>query len=178
MLAHELQHAVEIANTPGLASEADLLSLYRRIGYPSWNDNSFETREAVVVQMMVARELEADPDHGAEAPAGQGSAGDAAQSRLLFTAYCTACHGGSGRGNGPAASAMTTRPPDLTVLARQRGGEFPWSRVEACIRAAGRRPPANVTAGMPVWRPVMTHRADVPAAHARDLAALLESLQR
>lgn len=34
--------------------------------------------------------------------------------RDVFRSYCAACHGAEGRGNGPAAAAMSPRPVDLT----------------------------------------------------------------
>ena len=48
---------------------------------------------------------------------------------LDYATYCAACHGPSGRGNGPAAVGMQPAPADLTVLASQNGGVFPKSRV-------------------------------------------------
>lgn len=32
----------------------------------------------------------------------------------LYRHYCASCHGVSGRGDGPAAGALSPRPPDLT----------------------------------------------------------------
>ncbi|MBV8062909.1 MAG: c-type cytochrome, partial [Nevskia sp.] len=48
-------------------------------------------------------------------------AGDSAQGKKIFVAYCATCHGLDGRGNGPAAAAMLNgygrRPRDLTDAA-------------------------------------------------------------
>ncbi len=38
---------------------------------------------------------------------------DLPQGQLLYTQHCAACHGESGRGNGPAAIAMDVRPRDF-----------------------------------------------------------------
>jgi len=37
-----------------------------------------------------------------------------ADSEKVYQKQCAACHGKSGQGNGPAASAMSPKPPDLT----------------------------------------------------------------
>lgn len=50
-----------------------------------------------------------------------------------YAEFCVACHGASGKGDGPAAAGMTPRPTDLTQLARQNGGQFPRLRVMARI---------------------------------------------
>lgn len=36
----------------------------------------------------------------------------------IFAKQCAACHGKQGKGNGPAAAALTPRPPDLTDSAK------------------------------------------------------------
>ena len=46
-----------------------------------------------------------------------------------FVRYCSACHGMTGRGDGPAAPALRTPPADLTRLAQRRGGISPWPRL-------------------------------------------------
>src|SRR3954470_15430771 len=42
----------------------------------------------------------------------------------MFQSYCSPCHGKSGKGNGPAASALKTKPADLTTVAKRHGGTF------------------------------------------------------
>ena len=70
-----------------------------------------------------------------------------------FTSYCSPCHGREGRGNGPVASALKTRPPDLTMLAHRAGGTFPRLRVEAFITNGSITVPAHGSSDMPVWGP-------------------------
>lgn len=41
------------------------------------------------------------------------AAGDAARGKLLYGEQCVACHGATGKGDGPAAAALTPPPPDL-----------------------------------------------------------------
>jgi Cytochrome c len=68
----------------------------------------------------------------------------------LFQRYCTSCHGMSGRGDGPAAASLRTRPADLTAIAKRRGGEFPTGEIAQFID--GRfAVPAHGSREMPVW---------------------------
>ena len=48
-----------------------------------------------------------------------------------YDAYCAECHGRDGKGNGPTTQTipMNPAPPDLTVLAKQNGGKFPFDAV-------------------------------------------------
>lgn len=63
---------------------------------------------------------------------------------------CMSCHGVEGRGDGPAAAALTMPPADLTQIAKGNGGVFPTQRVtdmidgRAAVKSHGRR-------DMPVW---------------------------
>jgi len=53
--------------------------------------------------------------------------------RQIYLAYCTASHGGDGRGGGAIANELPVAPPDLTRLTAENGGVFPSSRVMAKI---------------------------------------------
>jgi len=77
------------------------------------------------------------------APPGKGS----------FTRYCASCHGVDGKGNGPMASLLTTKPNDLTQLAKKNNGKFPALRVARIID--GREP---IAAHGPVDMPVYGER--------------------
>ena len=60
MLAHELQHAAEIADTPAIVDEASLARAYARIGYRSHSAAhglAFDTQAAVDVGRRVVEEL-------------------------------------------------------------------------------------------------------------------------
>src|SRR5262245_24811899 len=70
-----------------------------------------------------------------------------------YSFYCASCHGARGKGDGPTASALEIKPPDLTLLARRRGGTFPRSDIEAFVRGGGRPVPAHGSGEMPVWGP-------------------------
>lgn len=68
----------------------------------------------------------------------------------MFGQYCASCHGTSGEGDGPAASALEVRPADLTRIAARRGGDFPDAEIARVID--GRFDlPAHGSREMPVW---------------------------
>jgi len=51
-----------------------------------------------------------------------------AEGRTLFAQHCTACHGTRGGGDGPAAAALTPRPPDLRAhhVSLHTAGDLFW----------------------------------------------------
>jgi len=64
--------------------------------------------------------------------------------------YCSACHGMTGHGDGPAAPALRPPPADLTWIAQRRGGHFPVAEIAAHID--GRTVvPAHGSREMPIW---------------------------
>jgi len=63
----------------------------------------------------------------------------------LFQQYCAACHGAEGRGDGPAAGALSQRPEDLTQIAAPP--YFPDGVVAYRI--------ANGGEVMPAWKSVL-----------------------
>ena len=72
--------------------------------------------------------------------------------RDTYLFHCAACHGRTGKGDGPVASVLAKAPPDLTTLAKRRGGRFAEAEVTAFI--VGPRPVAHGTSDMPVWGPL------------------------
>jgi mono/diheme cytochrome c family protein len=96
-----------------------------------------------------------------------------------FQAYCVPCHGASGHGDGPVASALRTRPADLTALAQQGGGTFPRNRVRDVVSGTERLVAAHGTADMPVWGPIFRAFESEPRARQRieSLLAYIESIQ-
>jgi mono/diheme cytochrome c family protein len=67
-----------------------------------------------------------------------------------FVRYCSACHGMTGRGDGPTAPVLRTAPADLTRIAQRRGGHFPVAEIAALID--GRTAvPAHGSREMPIW---------------------------
>ena len=74
---------------------------------------------------IAAIALLAGPVHAAEYVAMSG--------KELYLRFCASCHGDSGRGNGAVAGSFAVEVPDLTLLARRYGGEFPRDRVARII---------------------------------------------
>lgn len=70
--------------------------------------------------------------------------------KFTYEDRCAVCHGVLGHGNGPMAGALTPPPSNLTLLAKQSGGEYPFAQVYEVID--GR---TSVTGHgsrqMPVW---------------------------
>lgn len=67
-----------------------------------------------------------------------------------FERLCAACHGVSGRGDGPVASEIVKEVPDLTRIAERNGGEFPRQLIKNVIDGRW-RVDAHGTQQMPVW---------------------------
>jgi len=98
----------------------------------------------------------------------------------MFNSYCAVCHGTSGKGDGPAASAMKTPPTDLTTLAQKNGGKYPTSHVAAVIRGQAVTP-SHGSEDMPVWGPLFSslsqgHEAQVQQRVA-NLVQYIDTLQ-
>ncbi|HEY6641133.1 cytochrome c [Povalibacter sp.] len=103
----------------------------------------------------------------------------------LYERLCSSCHGPMARGDGPVAPLLKTGVPDLTLLARRDGGEFPTEDVRRAIdgrwdrRAHGQR-------DMPVWGWQLFDMSSPNAAGEREhvdsmidrLVAYLKSVQR
>jgi mono/diheme cytochrome c family protein len=70
--------------------------------------------------------------------------------QMDYETSCASCHGKSGKGDGPVAAELRTRPPDLTILARKNDGVFPGEVLYQIID--GRKTiRAHGTYEMPVW---------------------------
>jgi mono/diheme cytochrome c family protein len=67
-----------------------------------------------------------------------------------YRTYCASCHGTDGRGDGPLAENLRFHPPDLTLVAKRHGGEYPTEHVHRVVD--GRKPlPGHGGPDMPVW---------------------------
>ena len=106
-----------------------------------------------------------------------------ASGQEMYVSYCAACHGKDGRGDGPAATALKTPPPDLTVLTRNNSGKYPEMRVyntvsgDAVLAAHGQK-------DMPVWGSLFISLcgSNPPNAEVhlriRNITKYVESLQK
>ena len=74
----------------------------------------------------------------------------ASDAGAMFTSYCSPCHGKSGKGDGPAAAALTKAPADLTKISARNGGKFPEVKVKRYIEGLD-EVSAHGSRDMPVW---------------------------
>ncbi|HEY0846243.1 MAG TPA: c-type cytochrome [Noviherbaspirillum sp.] len=95
---------------------------------------------ATIVLAFVATSVSATAQETSRKP-------DAGQ--IEFQTSCASCHGAAGKGDGPVAAQLRTAPPDLTVLAKNNGGVFPFAKVYDVIEGADVA--AHGTREMPVW---------------------------
>ena len=51
----------------------------------------------------------------------------------LYERFCAACHGLHGHGDGPVASDLSVEVPDITRIAKRRGGSFPADVIRRVI---------------------------------------------
>jgi len=96
-----------------------------------------------------------------------------ANGKAMFHEYCAACHGVDGKGNGPAAPALTKAPADLTQLAAHNNGKFPDVRVSRYIEGMD-TVQAHGTRDMPIWGDVFKSLNRDPAAATMRVSNLTE----
>lgn len=70
--------------------------------------------------------------------------------RIEYEANCATCHGVTGKADGPTASFVTRKVPDLTVLAKNNGGILPVAAMYDVI-IGETDVPAHGSRDMPVW---------------------------
>ena len=97
----------------------------------------------------------------------------------MYAAYCAACHGKEGRGDGPAAPAFKTPPTNLTGLSAKNGGKFPELDVANTLQWGPKASSAHGSKEMPVWGTVFSSIGDQAQTKQRiyNLTKHVESLQ-
>jgi mono/diheme cytochrome c family protein len=98
----------------------------------------------------------------------------------LFRAHCATCHGSDAKGNGPLASALKPKVPDLTVLAKNNNGQFPSARVRQTI-TGDYVLASHGTREMPIWGPIfhqIESDQDFGNVRLQNLVKYLESIQQ
>lgn len=68
----------------------------------------------------------------------------------IFAENCAVCHGTDGKGRGVFTSMLRVPPPNLTILAKINGGEFPDKFVKRALEGIN-MPGAHGTREMPIW---------------------------
>jgi mono/diheme cytochrome c family protein len=98
----------------------------------------------------------------------------------MYRAYCAACHGAGGKGDGPVGRALKSAPTDLTQLAKGNAGKFPELRVFGAI-SGDVQVPAHGSKDMPVWGALFLRLNDSDASKAklriRNLTKYIASIQ-
>jgi mono/diheme cytochrome c family protein len=106
-------------------------------------------------------------------PQERSSSKSAAAGRRTYRLYCAVCHGEKGKGDGSLAGQLRSTPPDLTVIARDNGGEYPAERVARIID--GREPlEGHGGPDMPVWGDAF-HKSE-PEADEEKIQEKIQSL--
>ncbi len=101
-----------------------------------------------------------------------------ASGKQMFNHYCAACHGISGRGDGPAAASFKKAPRDLTKLAHDNGGKYPANHVAATLNLEDCC--VHGSKVMPVWGPILSSVSHTPAEEQQrvsNLVRYIETLQ-
>lgn len=107
-----------------------------------------------------------------------GFAQDIDLGKMNYESNCAACHGQSGKGDGPVSVELRAKPTDLTLIAKRNGGVFPAEVLYQIID--GRKTVrAHGTYEMPVWGFVFLRSDPEDVARNRILAiiAYLKSIQ-
>jgi mono/diheme cytochrome c family protein len=108
--------------------------------------------------------------------------------KSAYGALCAVCHGPDAKGGGEVGELFEVKPPNLTTLAKDAGGKFPFADVYQTI-ILGMEAPGHGPSEMPVWgdyfmADALTDRgvneADamfIAAGRALSVAYYLESIQ-
>lgn len=97
----------------------------------------------------------------------------------LYRAHCATCHGLDGKGDGPLAASLKTKPANLTALARNNGGRFPNENARKFI-SGEEGIAAHGSREMPVWGPIfhqVEEDQDFGNVRIQNLMKYLESIQ-
>ncbi len=102
----------------------------------------------------------------------------ASDAQGMFFNYCAVCHGGTGVGDGPAASALTKAPADLTRISARNGGQFPEVKVKRYIEGLD-EVAAHGSRDMPMWGDLFRSlNRDTAQIRIQALADYLKSIQK
>lgn len=71
--------------------------------------------------------------------------------RTEYQASCAACHGIDAKGDGPVSKELKTPPTDLTFLAKNNNGAFPYDLIYEVIDGRNSSTASHGTREMPVW---------------------------
>jgi mono/diheme cytochrome c family protein len=99
--------------------------------------------------------------------------------RSLYTQHCVSCHGVTGTGDGPAATALKVRPADLTRISQKYNG-FPGDKVMDWIDGE-KFAIGHGTREMPIWGKRFRRTPETGSGMPNEVQALaryLETIQK
>lgn len=100
----------------------------------------------------------------------------------IFKKYCAACHGVGARGDGPAATSLKKKVPDLIRLSSANNGAFPTLHVKTTILlGSDDLIPAHGSKQMPIWGPIfheIEFDRDLGQVRLENVTRYLESIQQ
>jgi len=114
-----------------------------------------------------------NPTQVKKAPIKRTSAASGAE---MYAQYCAACHGPSGKGDGPAASYFKTPPADLTTLAKRHGGNYPDTYVTTVLDHGVQEAKAHGSKDMPVWGPLFGSISGARSVSAQEVKLRISNL--
>ena len=76
------------------------------------------------------------------------AAGDPGAAKKNFVRFCSKCHGTAGKGDGPQADALTTKPRDFTDCARMKA----LSDETLCGAIKNGGEAVHLSKDMPAWK--------------------------
>lgn len=103
-----------------------------------------------LVPAATAQESDADDGYDAASAPSVIDGGKAVLGKHLFRSFCASCHGAEAKGDGSIADMLRVPPANLTVLAAENGGEFPYQRAMAVIDGR-EKIKGHGTSDMPAW---------------------------
>jgi hypothetical protein len=81
---------------------------------------------------------------------GSNTSGWGLDGKQEFLSNCAGCHGVDGKGKGPLSKTFTSKPADLTTVAKRNNGVFSKTAVSEMID--GRKSPrSHRLSDMPIW---------------------------
>ena len=98
----------------------------------------------------------------------------------IYRAHCASCHGLQGKGDGPVASALTTKMPDLSTISQRSAGVFPVARVRKII-SGDEVSLGHGTREMPIWGPIfhqVQQDRDYGEVRLQNITNYLKSIQK
>ena len=132
--------------------------------------SSTQAAQAAETKMTTPLADEAEPDvtYDPESALEKGEISGAFE----YYRLCAVCHGEEGRGDGPMSRMLKTPPPNLTLLAKNNGGHFPFLRVLEMIDGQNMIA-VHGSREMPVWGQSLTRDYDQFVARTIELELLL-----